>query len=577
MGPTVGIDLGTSTSEIAVFAHGEARVQTIDQDGPITPSAVWETPGGELVVGSTAYRQPGALKEFKRLMGESSRLPLGGRVCSPQECSAYVLKFLVSRCQENLRQEIESAVITVPASWRDQPRRATQEAGRLAGIEVARLINEPTAAAMAFGIRRDAEGKTIAVYDLGGGTFDVTILKIESQVFDVVTSVGDPYLGGTDIDDLLLRHTLDQVALTTGYRHQLQQDPEVAWALKLACEAAKKELSTAQDTLIRLPFLGTHAGRPVSVEVPIGRPAFEGLIEPLIKQSLDYLAEALRRARLPKDAIDEIVLVGGSTRIPRIRQRVAEFMGKEPNSSAVNPDEAVALGAAIQASLIDRDEQPAGGPAPGGVVILDNTTSDLGVETLVMINDEPVTGVFATIIERDRKLPASATKEFATVADNQKRLQIKCYQGNGKWVSQNAFVGEPIVIDGLPPRPAGGVKFEITFSLDLNALLDVSVRFEDAGISASRRFDLSAGLGTAEERGRRAQAVATSWERSEMARSYQPLLDEARRKLQGTLAEALRSALGAALLDLERALAAGSKQAAEHAEQVITNLLFDLV
>jgi molecular chaperone DnaK len=574
MARIVGIDLGTSTSEIAYFAHGAPVMIATGDEGPITPSAVWENPNGELIVGLAAYQQADAVKEFKREMGEKGRqFHLGHHVLTPPECSSFVLRYLLERFRETAGEAADRAVITVPASWKLGPRQATEEAGRLAGIQVARLINEPTAAAMAFGLRPDSNGKTIAVYDLGGGTFDVTILRVEDGVFEVVTSSGDERLGGSDIDALLMRHVIEQLAAKTGYRHGLDKNQRADWQLKLACERAKKELSNASESVIELSFLETQQGRPVGADLAIRRETLERLIAPLVDRSLGFFDEALRHAKLKPEAIDEVVMVGGSSRIPMVRRRLAEHMGKEPNTTAVNPDEAVAQGAAIQAAIIEQEE------AGGDLVLpvaLDKTSHNFGVETMVRINDEAVTGVFSIIIKKGETLPASGCERYVTAVDNQRRIEVNCYQGDSRWVSENTRLAEPLPVEDLPPKPAGEVKVDISFTLSLSDLLEVEVRMEGGEVAASRRIDLAASPGAREEHARSSQRVEELWQRSELARKYKPMIDQAEAALGGELPAPQRTALEQELSRLKRAVAASDAGAADKADEQVAEILFAL-
>jgi molecular chaperone DnaK len=574
MSKIVGIDLGTSTSEIACFEFGRPIiVAPPGNNGPITPSAVFQAPNGELVVGAEAYRQAGAVREFKRQMGTEEKLVVGSRSLSPEECSALLLRYLLVSFQEQRQEEVDRAVISVPANWKDGPRRATIEAGRLAGVKIERLINEPTAAAMAFGARPEAEGKTIAVYDLGGGTFDVTILRIQSKVFDVVTSVGDDHLGGSDFDELLVRHVLERIAATQQYIHVLGRNPRADHELKLACETVKKELSSKPESVVRIPFWnpGGDSKRMVAVEVPIARATLETLIEPLIARSLSYLDEALRRAKLPREAIDDVVMVGGATRVPMVRRRVAERMGKEPNTRDVNPDEAVALGAAIQAGIFDQQEVD-----DDSYVILDNVNTDLGVETVVFINEQQVSGVFSPIIPKDTKLPAKQTEQYATAADNQTGITVKCFQGNSHWTAQNRLIGEPIRVEGLPPRPAGGNKIDITFSLSPSEVLDVQIQILEAEIRVERSFDIGGARYSEAQQAQRRGVVESMWQRSAMASKFRLLIERVEAKLRDPLPDATAQSLRTALDKLKKAIVDGNAEAAEQADQSLADMLFDL-
>jgi molecular chaperone DnaK len=572
MGDIVGIDLGTSTSEIAVFEFGRPVIVRNRTGLAITPSAIFQQPNGELVVGEEAYKNAGAIREFKRKMDTDEKLRVGNRELLPLECSALLLRYLLSSYQEYRQRDADRAVITVPANWKDAPRRATKEAGRLAGVKVERLINEPTAAAMAFGSRPDAEGKTIAVYDLGGGTFDVTILHIQNRIFDVVTSVGDDRLGGSDIDAILVSHVIRQIETTEGYAHILGQNPQADHVLKLACEQAKKELSATDETAVRVPFWNPSGdpGRMVQVHVPITRDKFEDLIQGVVQRSLNHLDEALRRAKLPSEGIDEIVMVGGSTRIPLVRRLVAERMKKEPNTSDVNPDEAVALGAAIQAGIFDQKVVTEKEFFP-----LDIANNDLGVETMTFVNGQPIYGVFSTIIPKDTKLPARKTESYSTTSDGQRSIVVNCYQGKSKWTRQNQLIGEPLTVEDLPPKPKGEVKISITFGLDASEMLDVRVDVDDTGIAVERQFQIDGVRYSDDQHTQRRAELDSLWQRSELAAKHRKLIEQAEAKLQtpitGATAESLRTNLDA----LKKALVEEDGAAAERADVALSGILSD--
>jgi molecular chaperone DnaK len=559
MGTIVGIELGMSNSRIAVDSGTPVIIRN-SQGRSFTPSAIFQVPSGELIVGEGAYQLANAAIEFKRQMGEQTRLPAGGRSFLPEECSALLLRYLLKCFQEVRHEEADRAVITVPAHWKDGPRRATLEAGRLAGIKVERLINEPTAATMAFGARPEHEGKTIIVYDLGGGTFDVTILRIQSRVFDVITSAGDDRLGGRDFDRLLMQYVIEQVASTQKYTHVLGRNKKADHELKLACEEVKRELSIRPDSLVKIPFWnpGGDIGKSVHVEVPIQRSTLESLIGPMVQRSLNYLDEALRRAKLPREAIDDVVMVGGSARIPMIRRKVAERMGREPNPRDLDPAEAIVLGAAIQAGIINREFID-----DDSYLILDNVNNDFGIETTAFINGQLVTGVFSPLIPKDTKLPANVTYSYLTEVNDQKTFEVRCFQGNSRWTAQNRFIGM-VRVEGLPPRPAGGVSVAITFSLDASETLDVRIQVDDPGIAAACSFNIQP------------TPTQPTWQNSEIAGKYRVLIEKAEAKLHGPLPALTASRLRAALDRLKREIVDANVEAAELADLAVTDILFDL-
>ena len=423
MGRIVGIDLGTSTSEIAVYENGAPRVVLNPRDRAVTPSAIWQDSSGELRVGDDAKGQPDAAVEFKREMGSSKyTVAFMDRRLTPEECSCLILRHLLDYATDDLQERPVRAVITVPAKWKEGPRRATEAAGRMAGLQVERLINEPTAAAIAFGVNTDSDGQTIAVYDLGGGTFDITLLKTRHRVFEVLTSEGDARLGGTDFDRLLMDWCLKQTEKDTRFLpSRLDPKSKDFWRLREECEKAKKTLSYSSDAQI-YAHIGVLDGQPVAVDMEVRRGQFEALIEGHITKTIEWLGHAMRGAKVAKEEIDELILVGGSTRIPLVRQRVAEFLGKEPNARDVHPDEAVALGAAIRAGSVV-------GAISGddALIVIDTNNHALGIEVAAMVGGKLVGGVFSPIILKDEKLPARKTEEYTTTVDDQEAVLVTCY------------------------------------------------------------------------------------------------------------------------------------------------------
>lgn len=570
MGRTVGIDLGTSTSAIAVYDHGLSRVIANPRGHTVTSSSIWQDPSGVLKVGDEAKGQPEAAIEFKREMGNSQHLvSIGGQQLPPEECSSLILRHLLDYATDDLQEKPESAVITVPAKWKERPRRATEAAARLAGLKVERLINEPTAAALAFGMSTDADGQTIAVYDLGGGTFDITLLTTRHRVFDVLTSEGDERLGGTDFDRVLIDWCLLQTENETGYpATQLDRRSRDHWRLRAECERAKKDLSYSSEARIYCP-IGVQNGQPLAVDVEVQRRQFDVLIEDYIAKTIDLLDHAMR-GRVAKEEIDELILVGGSTRIPLVRQRVAEFLGKEPNTRDVHPDEAVARGAAIQASIVAGEVS--GDDAP---IVIDTNNHSLGVEIATAIDGSLVAGVFSAILPKDTKLPARRTENYTTTVDDQETVVVKCYQGDHPIAAQNELVGEDIEVSRLPPKPAGETRVEVTFDLRVDGMLDVEVHVPDAGLQRSRRFKLDRGFRADGELENRSAGLEELWQSSELAKKYKALVDRCDSVLElspDKVSDEFRSVLE----NLKAAVVKGDEASAEAADLRLSDMLFDI-
>ena len=592
----IGIELGLRNVRSAVCREGVPQLILTDTGSNATPAAVWLSPSGAVVVGSVAYRKAAAARGFRRLMGTSQPVQVGPHNLLPEELTSLVIRKVVEDCEKTLRTAVDTAVLAVPANWKDGPRRATEAAGRLAGLRVERLINEPTAAAMAYGMRDDADGKTIAVYDLGGGTFDITLLRIHQKVFDVITSNGDDRLGGTDFDMKLMQLVLERLASRTGYTAPPEeaQDDKMRQRmrdLEWYCEETKKELSFVGESTVNVPFLDMHRGEPIGFEESISRADFEELIEDDVERTLQYMESALRAARLPRQAIDEIALVGGSSRIPLVRQRVADFFGKEPLTTAVNPDEAVALGAAIQAGIIGQDEV-----GEDSSVTLDMINNTLGVETTAEVGGRTVRGVFSPILAKGLCLPALRTETFATERDGQTTIEIRLFEGEAPVVEHNTLLDE-IRISGLPLRPAGQVEVEVTFTKTTNDIIEVDWCVKGNQIRGCHVIPMRSGLHLADQLGRRAKVLddlwhgvrpartassaspplsAADWRSSPLAPRYATLIGNAERWVEAPGSAPIRHELQAALQSLKAAVVGGDDDRAEVADQRLTDLLFRL-
>jgi molecular chaperone DnaK len=506
----IGIDLGTTNSVVSVMEGSEAKVIPNAEGNRLTPSVVAFTDGGETLVGEPARRQAvtnphRTVYSIKRFMGrrhnevetEEKMVPykvvggptdyvkvdIDGKEFTPQEISAKTLRKLKEAAESYLGHKINKAVITVPAYFNDAQRQATKDAGQIAGMEVARIVNEPTAAAMAYGLDKEASEK-IVVFDLGGGTFDVSILKVDDEeghkVFEVVSTSGDTHLGGDDFDERLINYVASEFKREHGI--DLRKDNMALQRLQEACEKAKKELSSVPQTDLNLPFITADAAGPKHLQMTITRAKFEELVDDLIERCRGPVQRALQDAKFSPRDIDEIVLVGGSTRVPKVQAMVREIFGKEPHKG-VNPDEVVAVGAALLAGQLSRPK------GERDMLLLDVTPLTLGIET--------EGGVLTPLVERNTTIPTEKKQIFSTAADNQTAVTVKVYQGERKMAAGNRLLGE-FNLEGIPPAPRGIPQIEVKFDLDQNGILNVSARDLGTGKEASVRIEQSAGLSETE-------------------------------------------------------------------------------
>ena len=497
----IGIDLGTTNSVVAIMEGAEPKVLINPQGNRITPSVVAFTDKGERLVGQPARHQQvtnpkNTVFSIKRFMGrrhaevgeEEKQVPyevVGGpeelvkvgvrqNEYTPQEVSAMVLQNLKKTAEDYLGEEVTRAVITVPAYFNDSQRTATKEAGEIAGLTVERIINEPTAAALAYGLEGKKNEK-VAVFDFGGGTFDISILDIGDNVFEVLSTSGDTHLGGDDLDEVLITHIADEFKKTEGIN--LRSDAMALQRLKEAAEKAKCELSTAMEANVNLPFITATAEGPKHLTMTLTRAKFEQLGEPIFQRLIGPCKQALSDAKLTADGVDEVVLVGGSTRIPKVRRITKEIFGKEPNKS-VNPDEVVAIGAAIQGAIL-------AGEVEEQMVLLDVTPLSLGVETLG--------SVMTRLIERNTTIPTEKKETFSTAADNQTEVTIHVLQGERDFAADNRTLGR-FNLTGIPPAPRGVSQIEVTFNIDANGILNVSAKDMATGKEQSIEIKGSSGL-----------------------------------------------------------------------------------
>ncbi len=519
MGKIIGIDLGTTNSCVSVMVGNEPIVIANDEGARTTPSVVGFLDNGERKIGAPAKRQAitnpkRTVFSIKRFMGmrfsessseigrvpykvvkgdnDTTRVDIDGRLYTPQEISAMVLQKMKKIAEDYLGETVTEAVVTVPAYFNDSQRQATKEAGAIAGLDVKRIVNEPTAAALAYGLDKRDKDMKIAVYDLGGGTFDISILELGGGVFEVKSTNGDTHLGGDDFDQVIIEW------LAAEFQRQenmdLRKDPMALQRLKEAAEKAKIELSSSAETEINLPYITAVDGVPKHLVMKLSRAKFEQMSDSLVQRTLEPCRKALQDAGMRPNEVDEVILVGGSTRIPRIQEEVEKFFGKKPNRS-VNPDEVVAIGAAVQGAILS------GNAGVKDMVLLDVTPLSLGIETMG--------GIYDVVIEANTTVPTKKSKTYSTASDNQPQVEIHILQGERPMARDNRSVGR-FILEGIMPAPRGVPQIEVTFDMDANGILSVSAMDKGTGKQQNIRIEASTGLSKEEIARMKAEAEANA-------------------------------------------------------------------
>ncbi len=561
----IGIDLGTSTSEVAVFENGEAVVIKNKEGEVITPSVVGRSQDDKLIVGKDArdqfiLRPNHTVMEVKRLMGSGKTVTIGEKEYKPEEISSFILRYLKECAEAYVGEQVERVVITVPAYFTDEQRRATVEAGKLAGFKVERIINEPTAAALTYGIDHMEDNEHVLVYDLGGGTLDVTLLEMFDGVLEVKASSGNNHLGGKDFDDKLINYLIDD--FQGKYDIDLSKDLKAMVRLKEAAETCKVKLSNCEEHRVVLPFIADKDNEPIAMEVVITRDIFEKLIRSLIESTKAQIDLVLKDASLNADDITTILLVGGSTRIPLVKSFLEGVFNKEPKS-LVDPDLAVVMGAAIQSAILNEELS-----AETDILITDVCPYTLGIEVLEVFNGIPIPDGYSVLINRNTTIPVVKEDTYYTVVDNQTEVEIKVYQGDYKKASMNNFLGK-FKLSDIPPASAGDEKIKVKFTYDVNGILQVEAIVMSTGKNANITIETT---GVEME----AEVDIETWESAEGARKYRRIIKKVDKYISESEDDEEIFELDSLVKDLKRAIITGKKDLAEELEEELTDIMYEL-
>ena len=578
----IGIDLGTTNSAIAYLKNEKPVIIENDRGERTTPSVFQINHSGEIQVGTVAkqgyptYPRETVL-EVKRLMGTEEKVIISGNEYRPEEISARILKYLKSSAEKFLGTTVTEAVITVPAYFSDSQRKATQKAGELAGLKVERIINEPTAAAIAFGIENMDKDQHILVYDLGGGTFDVSVVELFSGVVEVKASAGNNKLGGMDFDNVLLDWVVQKFKdekqidlLIIGTENEIIQRKA---RIKTEAENVKKALSTQNTARFNLPFIAIHNNAPISIEYEITRSQFEKLIKSLAESTLEQVDKALKDAKLPLNDIDEVLLVGGSTRIPLIQELVEKKFGKKPRKD-INPDEAVALGAAVQGGIKSGEID-----SSKGLMVIDVCPHTLGVDVVKNVGGQMVPGFFDPIIPRNSTVPITESKIYSTVIDNQEEVYMGVYQGDDEdqYVRpEKKISNDDIVVDGVPPRNVGEEKIEVKFSYDINGMLNIEAAVISTGKKMNKVIQAQPGVMSAQEVAVAKEKMEQEWDKSELYDEVKNVINRAE-KVMEEVSDSERAKINDLLNKLKQSLSSNNTDQVRRYEDELTDLLIELV
>jgi molecular chaperone DnaK len=575
----IGIDLGTTNSAMAYLKDGKPVIIENKDGHRTTPSVFQIHPKtGEIVIGQTAKDSIASfpnhtIMEVKRLMGSDDVVKVGGKEYRPEEVSARILKYLKQSAEERLNAEVTEAVITVPAYFSDQQRKATQKAGELAGFKVERIINEPTAAAIAYGLENMDKDQNILIYDLGGGTFDVSVVEIFEGVVEVKASAGNNQLGGMDFDNAIVDWVVEQGKkhhdvdlLTLGSPEEILQRK---WRLKEEAEKAKKTLSNQVSAQINLPYVAIHNNLPISLDLEITRGEFEKLIKELADSTLVEVEKALKDSKLTQGQINEVLLVGGSTRIPYIQELVEKKFGKAPRKD-INPDEAIAMGAAVQAGIKSGDID-----AANGLMVTDVCPYTLGIEIVKEVGGQILNGYFDPIIPRNSTIPTTKSKPYFTVRDNQDAVDIVVYQGEDPRTENNVFVSS-LTIGGIPPRPRGQESIEVTFQYDINGVLQVEALIKSTGEKKTGIVNPQSGVISESEAAAAKARLNQDWQDSELYQDVKAVIYRAEKVMDDAPA-AEKARIQDLLAKLKQAVSENNRSSVKKYEEELTDLLIELV